>query len=110
LRRKFPTKKKTPEERNCSLPGRAGRAYIGRGFGGSGWGFSKGVTEFNPAPVFNFLLRADDFAFFAFIRASPLFAFRSSGKRAIDAIHVRKDLMNTPEEAPLALPGWLRCN
>jgi hypothetical protein len=44
--------------------------------GGSGCGFSVGFTLFSPAPVFNLLPRADDFAFFAFIRVSPLFAFR----------------------------------
>ncbi len=46
--------------------------------GGSGCGFSLtvGFTDFNPAPAFNFLLRPDAFAFFAFIRVSPLFAFR----------------------------------
>jgi hypothetical protein len=84
MRRESPTKKKAPEERKSSHPGRAGlhRGYIGRGLpGGSGCGFSKGFTDFNPAPDFNFLLRADDFAFFAFIRVSPLLAFRLSPGR-----------------------------
>jgi len=44
--------------------------------GGNGCGFSKGLTDFNPAPECNFVLRADAVAFFAFIRVSPLFAFR----------------------------------
>jgi hypothetical protein len=50
-------------------------AYIGRGFGGSGCGFSNGFTLFNPEPAFHFLLRLDAFAFFAFSGVAPLFTF-----------------------------------
>ena len=75
----LPQKRKPRKKENPLFRGGAGlhRGYIGRGLpGGSGCGFSKGFTDFNPAPDFNFLLRADDFAFFAFIRVSPLLAFR----------------------------------
>src|SRR5277367_3997342 len=75
----LPQKRKPRKKEKPLFRGGAGlhRGYIGRGLpGGSGCGFSKGFTDFNPAPDFSFLLRADDFAFFAFIRVSPLLAFR----------------------------------
>src|SRR5579863_164435 len=48
---------------------------MGRGLGGSGCGFSKGLTDFSPAPACNFLLRPAALPFFAFIRVPPHFEF-----------------------------------
>jgi hypothetical protein len=56
--------------------------------GGSGCGFSVGFTLFSPAPVFNFLLRADALAFLAFIGVSPLFAFLLQGLLPSTVLHI----------------------